>query len=72
MNESRVDQTPIVANELDNERLAELNAQAQASDPWEIAPGVGRQGLAEIVEVANADAPPRVYQLLPYALLPAY
>ena len=72
MNESRADQTPIVANELDSERLAELNAQAQASDPWEIAPGVGRQGLAEIVEVANADAPPRVYQLLPYALLPAY
>lgn len=72
MNESRADQTPVVASELDSERVAELNAQAQADDPWEIAPGVGRQGLAEIVEVANADSPPRVYQLLPYALLPAY
>ena len=72
MNESRVDGEQIVSSELDSERVAELSAVATQNDPWEIAPGLGRQGLAEIIEVTGADSPPRAYQLLPYTTLPAY
>ena len=72
MNESRADGEQIVSSELNSERIAELNATAAESDPWEIAPGVGRQGLAEIIEVTGVNSPPRVYQLMPYATLPAY
>jgi general secretion pathway protein K len=72
MTETRVGDQPPDTSRLSAQQIREITEAASASDPWEISPGIGRQGFAEIVEIVSLDTPPRVYQINPYATLPQY
>ena len=72
MNESRVGDGTEVSSQSNAESLAQNAALLRAEDPWEIAPGIGRQALSAVVEFTGGDSPPRVYQINPYATLPKF
>jgi general secretion pathway protein K len=72
MNESRVGDGTEASSQSNAESLAQNAALLRAEDPWEIAPGIGRQALSAVVEFTGGDSPPRVYQINPYATLPKF
>ena len=72
MNESRVGEGTEASSQSNAESLAQNAALRRAEDPWEIAPGIGRQALSAVVEFTGGDSPPRVYQINPYATLPKF
>ena len=72
MNESRVGEGTEASSQSNAESLAQNAALLRAEDPWEIAPGIGRQALSAVVEFTGGDSPPRVYQINPYATLPKF
>ena len=72
MNESRVGDGTEASSQSNAESLAQNAALRRAEDPWEIAPGIGRQALSAVVEFTGGDSPPRVYQINPYATLPKF
>ena len=72
MNESRVGDGNEASSQSNAESLAQNAALRRAEDPWEIAPGIGRQALSAVVEFTGGDSPPRVYQINPYATLPKF
>jgi general secretion pathway protein K len=72
MNESRVDDGTEASSQSNAESLAQDAALRREEDPWEIAPGIGRQALSAVVEFTGGDSPPRVYQINPYATLPKF
>jgi len=72
MNESRVGDGTVASSEANAEALAEGAALLRDEDPWEIAPGIGRQAFSAVVEFTGSDSPPRVYQINPYATLPTF
>jgi general secretion pathway protein K len=72
MNESRVGDGTEASSQSNAESLAQNAALRSAEDPWEIAPGIGRQALSAVVEFTGGDSPPRVYQINPYATLPRF
>jgi hypothetical protein len=72
MNESRVGDSTVASSEANAEALAEGAALLRDEDPWEVAPGIGRQAFSAVVEFTGGDSPPRVYQINPYATLPKF
>jgi general secretion pathway protein K len=72
MNESRVGDGTQASSQSNAEALAESAVLRRAEDPWEIAPGIGRQALSAVVEFTGGDSPPRVYQINPYKTLPKF
>jgi general secretion pathway protein K len=72
MNESRVGDGTVASSEANVEALAESAALLRDEDPWEIAPGIGRQAFSAVVEFTGGDSPPRVYQINPYTTLPKF
>ena len=72
MNESRVGDGTEASSQSNAESLAQNAALRRAEDPWEIAPGIGRQALSAVVEFTGGDSPPRFYQINPYATLPKF
>jgi general secretion pathway protein K len=72
MNESRVGDGTEASSQSNAESLAQNATLRRAEDPWEIAPGIGRQALSAVVEFTGGDSPPRVYQINPYATLPKF
>jgi general secretion pathway protein K len=72
MNESRVGDGTVASSEANAEALAEGAALLRDEDPWEVAPGIGRQAFSAVVEFTGGDSPPRVYQINPYATLPKF
>ena len=74
MNESRANEALSLLDSslLEREDIEAMFARERAEDPWEIAPGLPRQGFSEIVEVNSFDSPPRVYQIDPYGILPRH
>ena len=72
MNESRVGDGTVASSEANAEALAESAALLRDEDPWEVAPGIGRQAFSAVVEFTGGDSPPRVYQINPYATLPKF
>lgn len=72
MNESRVGDGMVASNGMNAEALAEGAELLRDEDPWEIAPGIGRQAFSAVVEFTGGDSPPRVYQINPYTTLPKF
>lgn len=72
VNESRVGDGTQASSQSNAEALAESAVLRRAEDPWEIAPGIGRQALSAVVEFTGGDSPPRVYQINPYKTLPKF
>lgn len=72
MNESRVGDGTVASSEANAEALAESAALLRDEDPWEVAPGIGRQAFSAVVEFTGGDSPPRIYQINPYATLPKF
>lgn len=72
MNESRVGDDTIASSEANAEALAEGASLLRDEDPWEIAPGIGRQAFSAVVQFTGGDSPPRVYQINPYTTLPKF
>lgn len=72
MHDTRVGDEALDTGDFDEQMMAKRSALASAKDPWELAPGIPRQGFSEIVEVIGADSPPRVYQVNPIKALPRY
>ena len=72
MYESRVGDGTVASSEANAEALAKDAALLRDEDPWEVAPGIGRQAFSAVVEFTGGDSPPRVYQVNPYATLPKF
>ena len=76
MNESRVGDGTVASSEANaeayEEALAESGALLRDEDPWEIAPGIGRQAFSAVVEFTGGESPLRVYQINPYTTLPKF